>query len=262
MQLPIFVNLAGQSVLLLGKGVAADAKRRLVERAGGNCLTKPCPKALCTCARIAFVAIEDEAEAIDVANNLRAKGLLVNVVDQPGHCDFTTPAIVDRDPVLIAVSTGGASAGLAKAVRQRIEALLPESLGLLARNLSAARDAIRSRWPEPAARRRALDSAFSVGGALDPVRDHTDTGIAQWLGSAQGTIENGLIEIRLGSFDPEDLTLRTARRLGEADHIFCEAPLPPALLNRARADAVRHIGQPPELLPQGLSVFLRLPLAD
>ncbi len=259
-QLPIFVNLAGHSVLLLGEGEAADAKRRLVERAGGVCLNKPCAKSLCTCARIAFVAIEDPVAAIAAADDLRSRGLLVNVVDQPAHCDFTTPAIVDRDPVLIAVSTGGASAGMAKAVRQRIEALLPQSLGQLANGLSAARAAIRDRWPVAAERRRALDSAFAVGGALDPARDHGDDAIADWLASADGSPENGLIEIRLISLNPEDLTLRTARRLGEADHIFCEGALPPALLNRARADAVRHTGAPPATLPQGLSLYLRLPL--
>jgi uroporphyrin-III C-methyltransferase/precorrin-2 dehydrogenase/sirohydrochlorin ferrochelatase len=261
-QLPIFVNLAGRKVLLVGEGDAADAKRRLIERAGGTCLSNPCPKAICTCARIAFVAIEDEAIAVAAADELRAKGMLVNVVDQPAHCDFTTPAIVDRNPVVIAVGTGGASAGLAKAVRQRIEALFPESLGYLANGVSNARKAIRVRWPEAAERRRALDSAFAVGGALDPARDHGESAIADWLAGTDAVIENGLIEIRLVSLDPDDLTLRTARRLGEADNIFCEGALPPALLNRARADAVRHVGPPPENLPSGLSLYLRLPLVD
>src|SRR3546814_14222183 len=75
-------------------------------------------------ARLAFVALADEAEARAAAEALRARGLLVNVVDRPDLCDFTTPAIVDRAPVTIAIGTGGASAGLAKAIRQRVEALL------------------------------------------------------------------------------------------------------------------------------------------
>ncbi|WP_409644658.1 bifunctional precorrin-2 dehydrogenase/sirohydrochlorin ferrochelatase, partial [Sphingorhabdus sp.] len=68
-------------------------------------------------ARIAFVAIADEDEACAAADDLKARGLLVNVVDRPEICDFTTPAIVDRTPVLVAVGTGGASAGMAKAIR-------------------------------------------------------------------------------------------------------------------------------------------------
>jgi uroporphyrin-III C-methyltransferase / precorrin-2 dehydrogenase / sirohydrochlorin ferrochelatase len=259
-QLPIFVNLADRNVLLLGDGAAADAKRRLIERAGGNCLVKICPKVVCTCARIAFVAIEDQHVAAETAEQLRAKGLLVNVVDRPDLCDFTTPAIIDRDPVLIAVSTGGASAGLAKALRQRIEALLPQRLDLLAKALSEARGAIRLRWPAPADRRRALDNAFAAGGALDPVRDQSEDAINRWLTSPDATIENGLIVIQLASLDPDDLTLRTARLLGEADHIYGVSVLPPSLLNRARADAVRHDSLPPAILPDGLSLHLRLPL--
>ncbi len=259
-QLPIFVNMAGRKVVLVGSGEAADAKRRLVERAGAICVDD-CPAVTCTCARIAFVAIEDEEQAIAAANRLRAKGLLVNVVDQADHCDFTTPAIVDRDPVLIAVGTGGASAGLAKAVRQRIEAMLPQNLGALALAIYAARGAIRERFPQAAQRRRALDSAFAPGGALDPTREAHGDAVADWLKSRHDSQTNGLIEIPLSSTDPEDLTLRTARLLGEADHIFHDAALPAALLNRARADAVRHIGAPSEPLPPGLVLFLTLPVA-
>ena len=110
-----------------------------------------------------------EAEAL--ADQLRARGLLVNVVDRPELCDFTTPAIVDRSPVLIAVSTGGASAGMAKALRQRIEAMLPAGLGALASAMASAREAIRTRWPDPTDRRAAIDRAFEDGGVLDPLAD-------------------------------------------------------------------------------------------
>ncbi|MFM9500772.1 bifunctional precorrin-2 dehydrogenase/sirohydrochlorin ferrochelatase, partial [Streptomyces galilaeus] len=84
--------------------------------------------------------------------------LLVNVVDRPALCDFTTPSLVDRAPVVIAVGTDGASAGLAKAVRLGIDRLLPQSVGALAMGLQAARGALRERWPGAADRRRALDT--------------------------------------------------------------------------------------------------------
>src|SRR3546814_12213809 len=71
-------------------------------------------------ARLAFVALADEAEARAAAEALRARGLLVNVVDRPDLCDFTTPAIVDPPPVTIATGTAGASAALAKAIRQPV----------------------------------------------------------------------------------------------------------------------------------------------
>src|SRR5690606_11177504 len=115
--LPLFVNLAGQPVLLLGTGEAAHAERRLIERAGGIAVTEDDARA--AQARIAFIALDALDAPEQAAARLKATGKLVNVVDRPDLCDFTTPAIVDRDPVLIAVSTGGTASGLAAALRQR-----------------------------------------------------------------------------------------------------------------------------------------------
>jgi len=255
-QLPLFLNLRGKHVVLVGDGNAADAKRRLIERAGGICVPDY-PADTSNIVGIAYIALENEGEAIANAKRLRAKGMLVNVIDRPDLCDFTTPAIVDRAPVLIAVGTSGASASMAKAIRQRIEALLPQNLGALARAVLAARDSVKARWSEAAARRRALDKAFQPNGALDPFADHDDSAVASWLDEAEGSPRNRLVEIRLLSDDPDDLTLRTARLLGEVDHIFHDAPVPPAILERARADAVRHLGAPPETPPEGLSLYLR-----
>ncbi|MGL4543230.1 MAG: precorrin-2 dehydrogenase/sirohydrochlorin ferrochelatase family protein, partial [Polymorphobacter sp.] len=126
--LPIFVRLAGQPVLLVGEGEAADAKARLIAAAGGRIVRDVAPGV-----RLAFVALDDAAAATATAAALRTAGLLVNVVDRPALCDFTVPAIVDRSPVLLAIGTGGASATLAKALRERFEALLPARLGDLAR---------------------------------------------------------------------------------------------------------------------------------
>ncbi|MBW8294251.1 bifunctional precorrin-2 dehydrogenase/sirohydrochlorin ferrochelatase, partial [Sphingopyxis sp.] len=176
-QLPIFLNLTGRTVVLVGEGEAADAKGRLIERAGGRIV-----QAWERGATIAFIAIDDEAEARIAATALRDRGLLVNVVDRPELCDFTTPAIVDRAPVTIAIGTGGASAGLAKAVRQRIEALLPARLGALASALYTARDAMKARWPTPADRRRAIDTALAPRGALDPLDGAAADKVDAWGG--------------------------------------------------------------------------------
>jgi uroporphyrin-III C-methyltransferase / precorrin-2 dehydrogenase / sirohydrochlorin ferrochelatase len=255
-QLPIFVNLRGRKVILVGEGDAADAKGRLIERAGGVCVDAGDNEAV-----LAFVAVEDEMEALASAAELKARGLLVNVVDRPEHCDFTTPALVDREPVLVAIGTGGASAGMAKAIRQRIETLLPENLGMLAKSVSNARDTIRAQWPQAADRRRALDKAFAAGGSLDPFQNHDASAIDAWLDTDGAAPPSRLVEIPLLSGNPDDLTLLTARMLGEADHIFHDANVPSSILNRARADAVRHEGIPPTPAPEGLVLYLRLPSA-
>ncbi|AMG75873.1 precorrin-2 dehydrogenase/sirohydrochlorin ferrochelatase family protein [Sphingopyxis granuli] len=249
-QLPIFLNISGRTVVLVGEGEAADAKARLIVRAGGRVV--PAWEAGAT---IAFVALEDGAET--AAADLRARGLLVNVVDRPDLCDFTTPAIVDRAPVTIAVGTGGASAGLAKAVRQRIEALLPARLGALAAALHAARGAMKARWPAAADRRRAIDAALAPGGALDPLDADAADRVGAWLAVPQAAAAPRLETIRLTGADPDELTLRAARLLGEADHVFHDPAVPSAILDRARADAVRHPADaPPAAPPPGLSLWI------
>lgn len=235
-QLPIFVNLRGMPVILLGDGEMADAKRRLIERAGGHCVGEDDRSA-----RIAIVALVDEAEAVAAVARLTGRGLLVNAVDRPALCDFTTPAIIDRDPVLIAIGTGGASAGLAKALRQRFEAMLPAGLGGLARALDAARDAIRVRWPGGPDRRRAIDAALSPGGALDPLSDQVEEAVAQWIERGGEGVASGLHTLLIASADPDELTLRQVRLLGSADLVLHPADMPKAILARARADAAMRV---------------------
>jgi uroporphyrin-III C-methyltransferase / precorrin-2 dehydrogenase / sirohydrochlorin ferrochelatase len=252
-QLPIFVTLRDRNVMLIGYGEAADAKRRLIERAGGVCVAEGAAGVT-----LAFVAVEDSVEAAAIAARLKASGLLVNVVDQPALCDFTTPAIIDRDPVLIAIGTGGASAGLAKALRQRLEALLPQNLGSLANGLFAMRDSIRQKWPDNISRRKAIDDALSEAGILDPLRDIEEPALNVWLNQSDSKRPDGVVELTLTSPDPDDLTLRQARLLGQADHIFYGPDVPVAIINRARADATRNGGVVPEPPPLGLVLVLLL----
>ncbi len=251
--LPLFHNIAGQPVIVLGSGEAAAAKRRLVERAGGI------PAHEAAEARLAFVAPDPGELAPEAAvARLRARGILVNCVDRPDLCDFTTPAILDRSPVLLAIGTGGASAGLAKALRLRLEQLLPARLGALASALAGARGVMRQRWPDAGDRRRALDVALEAGGALDPLVEGGEGRIDAWLADAEAS-PGGCIEILLTSNDPEDLTLRQARLLGSADIVAYEADVAAEVLARARADAVRVELAPGATVPdsEGLVIVVR-----
>jgi len=230
---PFFLRLNGQPVILLGEGDGAAAKRRLLERGGAVIVGEDNRDA-----RIAIVAIEDQANAVAAVERLKARGLLVNAVDRPALCDFTTPAIIDRGAVLLAIGTGGASAGLAKALRQRLEGILPSSLGDLADELFIFRDAIKSKWPEADARRRAIDAALQPSGALDPFVPHTKGEVARWIAAPDSVQQSGRFEIRLQSDDPDDLTIKQARLLGSADRVLHSENVAPEILNRIRADAL------------------------
>lgn len=240
--------------MVIGEGDAADAKRRLVERAGGRCCGEDAEGA-----RLAFVALEDREQAEAAARRLKARGLLVNVADRPELCDFTLPSVLERGDVLVAVSTGGASAGLAKQLRLRLEALLPASLGALARGLAEARDVLRSHWPDAAERRRALDAALTQGGPLDPLESGSAERVPNWLAEPGSALPAQTVELVLTSDDPDDLTLRQARLLGEADTILHGPDIADAILARGRADAVRGDLDSAAAPRPGLTLILRGP---
>ncbi|MGH8428965.1 MAG: siroheme synthase CysG, partial [Solimonas sp.] len=160
----------------------------------------------------------------------------------PNLCDFILPAIVDRDEVVVAVSTGGASPTLAAMLRARIEAALPERIGALARLAATFRAQVNALITEPE-RRRAVFRRLVEGpaarlalagnesgarrralGELDAARRHTTPqGIAHIVGAGPG--------------DPDLLTLRAAQLLQEADVILHDELVPSAILGRARRDA-------------------------
>ena len=254
--LPVFMLLKGRPVIVLGEGAAAAAKARLLARAGAVIMRDESADA-----RLAIVALENADAAEAAVSRLRARRILVNAVDRPHLCDFTLPAIVDRSPVLVAIGTGGASASLAKALRQWLERMLPSGLGRTADALKVARPQLAQRFADPGARRAFLDKMLAPGGVLDPLMpmDAPDALIAQALSGAVDEITSVCDHVILSSTDPDDLTLRTARLLAAADVVFHQPDVPADIVNRARADATRiEVDQLPEALPDGRVVFLRM----
>jgi uroporphyrin-III C-methyltransferase/precorrin-2 dehydrogenase/sirohydrochlorin ferrochelatase len=242
--LPLFHRLEGRPVLVLGDGEAAAAKARLVEEAGGTVVRERVDGV-----RLAFVALEDGAEG--AADDLRGGGLLVNVVDRPELCDFTVPALVDRTPVLVAIGTGGASASLSKALKERMEVWLPASLGALAAAIRGARTAVAAVHGTVPARRDFWTRVLAPGGALDPLVPHEDAigGIADALAGGGGA-EDRLDEILVGEGGADALTLRELRLMAQADLVLHEAGVPGEVLALVRRDAARRVGTE---VPEGAS---------
>lgn len=236
--LPVFIRLEGRPFILVGDGEIADAKRRLLERAGAQIVDEQADAAL------AIVALSDPDATVAA---LRSRAILVNTVDRPDLCDFVLPAIIDRDPVLIAIGTNGVSAGLSAALRQRIEPLLPANLGAIARALFDARSRIKARWPDMTARRRAISTALQT----------LDEGVVSRILSLDPTAAQQHV-FTLNSADPDDLTLRQARALANADRVYHSSDVPSAILDRARADAQRICGAAPDAQAPGVTVILQM----
>ena len=241
--LPLFFDVAGRKVVVVGMSAAADRRAATVRSAGALVVqVADAGTADFSGAVAAFIATGTEVGDRAAHRLTKAAGVPVNVADRPALCDFILPAIVDRDDVVVAVSTGGASPTLATVLRGRIEQALPERIGALAALAKTFRKQANALISQPAERRAfwrrlvegpagklalAGDSAGArrvVLSELDGARRAaTDVGIAHIVGAGPG--------------DPDLLTLRAAQLLQEADAILHDDLVPPAILARARRDA-------------------------
>jgi siroheme synthase-like protein len=163
---PLFVELAGRPCVVLGGGAVAERKVQALLEAGAvvTVVSPALAPALATLAAagridhvarpylagdlagaaLAFAATDDGAVNAEVAREARARGVWVNAADDPAHCDAILPAVVRRGSVTVAISTGGASPALARAVRERLERALPQAYGPLAQVAAEARRELRA----------------------------------------------------------------------------------------------------------------------
>jgi uroporphyrin-III C-methyltransferase / precorrin-2 dehydrogenase / sirohydrochlorin ferrochelatase len=238
---PLSLVILGRLVPVIGRGELAAAKARAVERAGGRVQIVD-PDAdmpvFDNLAQIALIADDNAERAALWSMRLRSMGLLVNVADLPHLCDFLLPALIDRSPVMVSIATGGASATLARRLREHIEALLPAGLGVLADAISASRPAVAARLRTPAARRTFWDDQLKSGGPLDPFGMITPPSAQSISALADDVpVRPMLCVITLASPDPDDLTLRGMRRLQSADLVITCGEVATRLSDRSRRDA-------------------------
>jgi uroporphyrin-III C-methyltransferase/precorrin-2 dehydrogenase/sirohydrochlorin ferrochelatase len=155
---PICLDLAGKRCLVIGVGAEAERKAAALRRAGAHVasLTEFSAGDLDGCVLV-IAADVDRALAEAVSRAARERGILVNVSDRPELCSFIMPAVIDRAPVMLAISTGGASPMLARRLREMLDAIVPRRLGALAALAGEFRVRARQRIPDPAARRTFWD---------------------------------------------------------------------------------------------------------
>jgi uroporphyrin-III C-methyltransferase/precorrin-2 dehydrogenase/sirohydrochlorin ferrochelatase len=256
---PIFLDLAGRRVVVSGAGETAVAKLRLLLKtearitvfgedpdlavrgwAGEGRLTlveRPIALGDATCAVLLYGANGDARADAAAAAIGRAAGSLVNIVDDLSS-DFITPAIVDRDPVTVAIGTEGAAPVLARWIKARVEELLPSSLGRLVRigqafraRLEAldskTRRAFWSRFYFETGPRAFAEGEAAAGAELERL-------LAEGVGERRGFVHI----VGAGPGDPELLTLKARRLLHEADVVIHDRLVPNAILELARREAL------------------------
>ena len=265
-RLPLFLDLREVCVLIVGGGPIAARKWRLL-RSAGAVITVVAPRLTdaglqdavnqgqlqhasaafhpdhLTQARLVIAATGLQAVNADVAAAARARGIWVNVVDDAELSSAIVPSIVDRSPVIVAISTGGASPVLARRLRARLEAALEPSLGALANLLATWRHRLRARWPQPDARRQAMDQLLN--GALPRLvangqHELAETLLRNALDAAAPPASSAVGHVTLvgaGPGDPGLLTLKALQALQRADVILHDRLVPPAILALARRDA-------------------------
>jgi uroporphyrin-III C-methyltransferase / precorrin-2 dehydrogenase / sirohydrochlorin ferrochelatase len=270
---PLFFDLRSQKVLVVGGGEVALRKAALLERAGAA-ITLVAPRVVAelerratsggltvvrrefipedlTGVRLAIVATGRRASNRWIASLCEARAIPVNVVDDREASRVIVPAIVDRDPMLIAISSAGASPVLARRWRERLEAYIPSRIGELALWLRGRRAASRRRLRGTAERRRYFETLVDgpaaerfVAGDLRGAEQ-----LAQRLlaADAAGAPAPGhVVLVGAGPGDPELLTLKALRALSDADVILHDRLVGKGVLDLARRDALKiSVGKAP-----------------
>ena len=258
---PIFLSVAGRRIVVAGGGEAAAAKLRLLLKTDARIevfaddpsaeiavwaaegqltlIRRPVGVGDTAGATLFYAASDDDVEDARTAAIARAEGVIVNAVDNLEASDFITPAIVDRDPVTVAIGTEGAAPVLARAVKAEVEERLPQSTGPLARAGQAFRPAAdvlphgrprRDFWAEwyATAGPDALSRGQDLGAALETL-------LARHLA---GEREPGrVVFVGAGPGDPELLTLKARRALDRADVVIHDRLVPGPILELARREA-------------------------
>lgn len=261
---PIFVNLDGRRVVVSGAGETAVAKLRLLLKTrahisvfgddaeplvrqwaeeGRITLTeRPVETGDALCARLFYAANDDANEDARAAAIGHQAGALVNIVDNLADSQFITPAIVDRDPVTVAIGTEGAAPVLARKIKADLEERLPASLGVLARIGQAFR--ARADMLGDSKKRRAFWTKFYFGagdqalkaGGEEAVRETLETLLTDGIETRQGP--GSVTFVGAGPGDPELLTLKARNALHEADVVLHDRLVPQPIIELARREAI------------------------
>ena len=261
---PIFADLKDRPVLVVGGGAVAERKTLALLEAHADVavgapdltpaladllaqgrirhLPGPFDPAWVDGVWLVVAATDDRGVNAAVSEAAQARRIFSNVVDDPELSSFQVPSIVDRSPVIVAISSSGVAPVLARRLRERIESLFDHTLGQLAGLAERYRQRIRAGHPDLGARRRFYDWLLdgSVAGLLrqqqpEAAEAALNAALAQPLAPAEGSV----VLVGAGPGDPGLLTLKALRALNEADVILYDRLVSNDIMSLARRDAER-----------------------
>ncbi len=262
--LPVFLDIKNQPCLVVGGDDDAESKVNLLLKAGAKIkLVSPelklglarlaetgkikhCDRAFndedIEGCKLVIVASDDNILREKVARLARDRNIPVNVVDYPRLCTFTMPSIIDRSPVLIAVSTGGTSPTLARIIRSKLEAMLPQAYGRLASLVNEFREKSKSLNSDRDENRRFWNRIFAspiielfLSGNEKAAKDQINKEFENRQ-DMKGSVGQVCL-VGAGPGDPDLLTLRALRLIQNADTIVYDRLVFPSILDYARRDA-------------------------
>lgn len=270
--LPIFYRLNGVRCLVVGGGEVATRKASMLQRAGAMLrvvaptfsdemsalldgadraerIHRQYVSADLEGVALVIAATDDQETNVRVSRDARDRNIPVNVVDNPPLCTFILPSIVDRSPIVIAVSSGGQSPVLARMIRAKLETTIPAAYGRLATLMGRFRDQVKARYEDVNQRRGFWENILS-----GPVAEYVFAGKdkdAEQLLSLQLADPNApqphkgeVYLVGAGPGDPDLLTFRALRLMQQADVVLYDRLVSPEILDLVRRDARRiYVGK-------------------
>jgi len=269
-QLPIFIDVRDRRCLVVGGGEIATRKISLLLKADAQVLVVA--PGLCSRlaelhasgtiawekaefsprhldqAWLAIAATDDGAVNLAVSQAAQGRDIPVNVVDQPALCTFTMPSIIDRSPVVVAISSGGEAPVLSRLLRARLETLIPAAYGRLAALAGKFRKQVQQQLPEGSARRVFWENVFE-----GPIAEQMLAGREEAAFSAlQHSLDRAVTEpvkgevylVGAGPGDPDLLTFRALRLMQKADVVLYDNLVSAEIMELVRRDAERiYVGK-------------------
>ena len=261
--LPVCLDLKARECLIAGGNSAAARKAQLLLRAQARITvvaSRLCPalqllhnraqlthvqpppsRQLLAAQHLVIVADPDPDNGLPLAELARRLRIPVNVVDHPALCSFIMPALIDRSPIIVAVTSGGAAPVLIRQLRGRIEQLMPEGLGRLAALVGSVRERVREILPETTSRRHFWEYWLRTPSAqqivTDPSHDPAQAAEQVIEQASKSRVSNRLYLLTGMPGIPDQMTLGAIRLLAEADVVIHERHTPRAILDYGRRDA-------------------------